>query len=84
MFLTGQEEIERAVIDLQTRIQQMYDDEPNFFKSLSQPDIRVLPLYASLPPEKQVLVFRPTSKTCRKGVKNYIQFDCFNPFFRLF
>lgn len=53
-FCAGQDDIERAVVDFQMRIQQIYDDAPEMFRQLAQPDVLALPLYAALPPEQQV------------------------------
>ena len=41
VFLTGQEEIERCVSQIQARIQQLYEDEPSLFDMLL--NVQVLP-----------------------------------------
>ena len=54
VFLTGQDEIERAVRDLVERVRALCADDAHLVASLAQPDLIALPLYAALPPDKQV------------------------------
>eukprot|EP00727_Mastigamoeba_balamuthi_P012519 m51a1_g7890 putative rna helicase-like splicing factor (627) ;mRNA; r:79997-88850 len=66
VFLTGQDEIARACRDLADRIQQLALDMPD--EAENAPDILVLPLHASLPPEEQLAVFEPPPPHTRKVV----------------
>jgi ATP-dependent RNA helicase DHX8/PRP22 len=58
LFLTGQQEIEKATRQIQTKIKSL--------PSGSIPDLLVLPLYAALHPEQQARVFLPTF--CRRCI----------------
>lgn len=58
LFLTGQEEIERACRRLNERVRELPEEEC--------PDMQVLPLYAALPPEAQARVFGPPPGGCRR------------------
>lgn len=50
LFLTGEQEIEDACKRIQSQVASMGDDVP---------EIKCLPLYSSLPPEKQQKIFQP-------------------------
>lgn len=56
-FLTGQEEIDDAKLILEQRLKQLPQHLPDYY---------VLPLYAALPYEKQLLVFDPAPENQRK------------------
>ncbi|CAI5937583.1 unnamed protein product [Closterium sp. NIES-64] len=58
VFLTGQDEIERAVAAMEERIRS--SDHGHCMDAL------ILPLHASLPPELQVRVFMPAPAGCRR------------------
>lgn len=60
LFLTGQEEIDRVVRQLNARVAAMPAEEC--------PDLQVLPLYASLPPEMQSRIFSAPPEGCRRCV----------------
>ncbi|GAQ81335.1 ATP-dependent RNA helicase DHX8/PRP22 [Klebsormidium nitens] len=60
VFLTGQEEIEKAVKKLTDRVMTLEQGTCQ--------DMLILPLYGSLPPEAQVRIFRPAPPGCRKVV----------------
>lgn len=60
VFLTGQDEISRAVSALEERIQEM--------EAGACPDAIVLPLHASLPPEQQVCSGAGASEQARLPV----------------
>ncbi|KAM9257248.1 ATP-dependent RNA helicase DHX33-like [Cariama cristata] len=59
VFLTGQEEIEAMAKTCRDIAKQLPDGCPG---------MTVLPLYASLPYSKQLCVFRPAAKGCRKVI----------------
>lgn len=50
LFLTGEQEIEDACKRIQSQVASMGDEVP---------EIKCLPLYSSLPPEKQQKIFQP-------------------------
>lgn len=58
LFLTGQDEIQKAVSKLEERIRLLEEG--------SCMDTIILPLHASLPPEMQVRVFTPGPSNCRR------------------
>ncbi|CAM6103349.1 unnamed protein product [Calypogeia fissa] len=58
MFMTGQEEIEKAVTKL--------EDGVRVLEEGSCMDVIILPLYGSLPPEMQARVFAPPPSNCRR------------------
>ncbi|KAH7439835.1 hypothetical protein KP509_04G078700 [Ceratopteris richardii] len=58
LFLTGKEEIEKAIMKLEDRIRQLEEG--------SCMDAIILPLHASLEPELQVRVFTPSPPSCRR------------------
>jgi len=60
LFLTGADEIERAVSELNARVVAAPADECG--------DIQCLPLYAALPPDMQARVFSPPPPGCRRVV----------------
>eukprot|EP00899_Mesostigma_viride_P007205 jgi/Mesvir1/16486/Mv10044-RA.1 len=59
-FLTGQDEIEKAVAMISAEVQAMPQGACG--------DLIVLPLYASQPPELQVRVFAPAPEGCRRAI----------------
>ena len=59
LFLTGQEEIETACSILNSRIKQLGNDAPPLIP---------VPVYSSLPSEKQALIFEPAPEGSRKCV----------------
>ncbi|KAF9434626.1 hypothetical protein BGZ76_007704 [Entomortierella beljakovae] len=60
VFLTGREEIDEAVAEIRERATTL---PPNKY-----PDILVLPIFAGLPTEEQMLVFEPSDDGVRKVV----------------
>ena len=70
VFVTGQEECERGVALLTARVEELMNDEPELFERMATPDLIALPLYAALPPKRQVRVFRKTPPGTRKGSFN--------------
>jgi hypothetical protein len=60
LFLTGQEEIERACKRLNERVRDADETECD--------DAQILPLYAALPPEAQARVFCAPPRACRRIV----------------
>jgi ATP-dependent RNA helicase DHX8/PRP22 len=58
VFLTGQEEIEKACRAVEAHVRSMPEGEC--------PDVQVLPLYASLPPDMQSRVFHPHDPNVRR------------------
>lgn len=59
-FLTGQEEVERAV--------RLLNDHAKMLEHERKDQLLVLPLYGSLPNREQLNVFKSTPKGCRKVV----------------
>lgn len=59
LFLTGQEEIDTACQTLTQRMLKLGDEVP---------ELIVLPVYSSLPAEKQIEIFKPTEEGKRKCV----------------
>lgn len=60
MFLTGQAEIDKAVAKLNNAVSTLPEG--------SAGDLLVLPLYAALPPELQLRVFRPAAPGVRRCI----------------
>ncbi|KAK3032066.1 hypothetical protein RJ639_036280 [Escallonia herrerae] len=60
IFMTGQDDIEKLVTQLEQRIQGLEEG--------SVMDAIVLPLHGSLPPELQVRVFSPPPPNCRRFI----------------
>lgn len=58
LFLTGQDEIEKAILKIEEKIRLLEEG--------SCMDAIILPLHASLPPEMQVRVFTPSPASCRR------------------
>ncbi|WVW83262.1 hypothetical protein I302_105281 [Kwoniella bestiolae CBS 10118] len=59
VFLTGREEIDQMIQEVSDRIQTL---------PTSAPQILALPLYATLPPEEQALIFDPPPRDTRKVI----------------
>lgn len=62
VFLTGQDEIERACALLGKKLDALYED------GVDMPDIVILPMYAALTSAKQQRIFHETAEGCRKVV----------------
>jgi HrpA-like RNA helicase len=60
VFLTGQEECERACKLLGQKVDSLFDD------GIDMPDIVILPVYANLPSDSQQKIFQPTPPDVRK------------------
>ncbi|OCF55267.1 ATP-dependent RNA helicase DDX35 [Kwoniella mangroviensis CBS 10435] len=59
VFLTGREEIDQVIQEVSDRIQTL---------PKSAPQILALPLYATLPPEEQAMIFDPPPRDTRKVI----------------
>lgn len=60
MFLTGQDEIESMTSTIRSTAK-----DPKLSK---YPALKVIPLYAALPSESQMEVFKPAPPNCRKVI----------------
>ncbi|KAL8550628.1 hypothetical protein ACS0TY_009159 [Phlomoides rotata] len=60
IFMTGQDDIEKLVLKLEERIQNL--DEGSCMDAI------ILPLHGSLPPELQIRVFSPPPPNCRRFI----------------
>lgn len=66
VFMTGQEDIETCCQLIQEKIN-MLDTDVNDEEDKVKP-LEILPIYSSLPPERQSLIFRPRRKGHRKCI----------------
>eukprot|EP01083_Nonionella_stella_P005204 15088_1 len=62
VFLTGQDEIEKACELLGKKVDGLIDD------GVEMPDIAILPAYSALPSSEQQKIFQPAPEGCRKVV----------------
>lgn len=60
VFLTGQEEIEKAKKLLEKRLDSLFED------GVDMPDVAILPVYAALPSGAQQKIFAPVNADTRK------------------